>query len=102
MRRRRTTPALGLLAILVFGATLCACTVGSRYVVTEEREVEGFREVVFAAIGELMVEQGSTESLVIEAESNVLRRIRTEVRGETLHIEMQSTFPAGWNVVLHG
>jgi hypothetical protein len=87
------------LILVIVSATLAACTVGSRRLVTEEREVQGIDEVVFATIGELTIEQAARESLSIEAESNVLRRIRTEVRGGTLYIEMRDTSLFGWGVV---
>jgi hypothetical protein len=59
-------------------------------VITEGREVRGFDKVRFGAIGTLMITQGETESLTIRAESNLVRRIRSEVRDGTLHIEMAS------------
>jgi len=71
---------------------LSSCAVGSRRVVTEDREVSSFDQVDFGGIGELTITQGDRESLRIEAESNVMRRITTEVKGGTLHIEMKS----GW------
>jgi hypothetical protein len=77
---------LGALALALLAAS--SCTVGSRDLVTEGREVSGFDEVHFSTIGTLTISQGDTESLTIEAESNLMRRIRSEVRDGTLHIEM--------------
>jgi hypothetical protein len=78
---------------------LSSCTLGSREVLWEQREVGDFDRVVFSSIGELSIVQGDTESLTIQAESNVLQRIVTEVRGNVLHIEMKTSFPWMWGVI---
>ena len=75
---------------------LSSCTVGSRRVATEDVKVSNFDQVNFSTIGELTITQGDRESLMIEAESNVMSRITTSVRGGTLYIEMKSGI---WNVV---
>jgi len=75
---------------------LSSCTVGSRRVVTEDIKVSDFDQINFSTIGELTITQGDRESLTIEAESNVMSRITTAVRGATLYIEMKSGI---WNVV---
>jgi hypothetical protein len=58
-----------------------------REAVREERQVSGFDRVSFGGHGELTIAQGERESLTVEAEADVLPRIRTEVRDGTLHIE---------------
>jgi hypothetical protein len=85
--------AIALTALLLSG-----CAVGSRRTVIEERMVSDFNEVEFSTIGELTIKQGDRESLTIEAESNIMRRIKTEVRGDTLIIDMRSAFP-WWGIV---
>jgi len=52
--------------------------------VRQQRDVSGFRRVCFRSFGELIIRQGETESLEIEA----LARTATEVRGDTLYIEI--------------
>jgi len=68
---------------------LTSCSVGSRRVVTEERPVSGFDQVVFEGLGELTITQGELEALTIEAESNVMGRVTTEVKGDTLYIGLR-------------
>ena len=51
---------------------------------TETRDVSGFDGVVFAAAGDLSIEQAPRESLTIEAEPEVLRKITSEVHGHKL------------------
>lgn len=91
--KKRILFAIGLTALLLSG-----CAVGSRRIVTEDRRVSGFDRIEFSTIGELTIRQGDRESLTIKAESNVMRRIKTEVRGGTLTIDMKSVFP-WWGVV---
>ena len=79
-----------LLAIALVVLLASSCTVGSREVVTDTRNVRDFDRVVFEGLGELTITQGVSESLTIEAESNVMGRITTEVKGGTLRIGMRS------------
>ncbi|MDO9599366.1 MAG: head GIN domain-containing protein [Azoarcus sp.] len=52
--------------------------------VVEQRPVAGIRHVVMRATGELLVRQGPSESLQIEAEAHLLPKISSEVRNGTL------------------
>ena len=78
-----------LCAILII-VSLSACTIdmvsGSGRMITETRKVSGFDSIVFSAIGDVTVTQGSTEGLTIEAEDNIMPKIVTEVRGTQLYI----------------
>lgn len=62
---------------------------GSGNLVREERAVSGFSEIDLAGQGNLIIELGQAESLVIEAEDNFLPYIITEVRGQTLVIRQR-------------
>jgi len=61
-------------------------TPGSGRVITASPAVSGFNAVSFDAIGDLVIQPDDEESLVIEAEDNVLAEIRTSVQGGTLTI----------------
>jgi hypothetical protein len=92
---KRILFSIGLIVLV-----LSSCSVGSRRVVTEDVKVSNFDQVNFSAVGELTITQGDRESLTIEAESNVMNRIETSVRGGTLHIDMRTGgFPWIGNVV---
>ncbi|WP_418127872.1 head GIN domain-containing protein [Variovorax sp. KK3] len=67
---------------------LAATLAGLAQAATETRSVAGFDEVVFAVAGEVRIEQGGTESLSLEAEPAVLRKITTEVQGRRLVIAL--------------
>lgn len=62
--------------------------VGSGEAVTETREIGPFSRISFDSIGELNITQGDSVSLTVRAEENIMPRITTEVRNDTLHIDM--------------
>jgi hypothetical protein len=62
---------------------------GSGRLTSEERQVFGFDRVHFANFGDLRIEQGDRESLKIEAEDNILPRIRTEIEDGRLVIHTE-------------
>jgi Putative auto-transporter adhesin, head GIN domain len=55
-------------------------------VVSEPRDVSGFDEVELTGVGKLFIEQTGSESLSVEAEEDVLPKIRTEVENSRLRI----------------
>ena len=58
----------------------------------EVRDVSDIQEVALEGVGTLIIEQGETESLTIEAEPKVLQRIETEVRDGRLTIRPDRSF----------
>jgi len=94
-------PKITLLTLCIcLALTASACTVsitmpgggtvrGSGDVVSEEREVSGVRKVVLTNQGDLEIEVGDQESLVVEAQANLLPYLETDVRGGTLEIKTQ-------------
>ncbi|MEJ8810514.1 DUF2807 domain-containing protein [Variovorax ureilyticus] len=67
-------------------AVLAATPSGPAQAATETRSVANFDEVVFAVAGDVSIEQGPRESLTLEAEPAVLRKITTEVHDRRLLI----------------
>jgi len=84
---------IGVLAIL---AGSCKWTIGlvrgSGNVDTEEREVAGFNEVYLSGVGNLIITQGEKESLIIEADDNIIPLISTDVFGNKLNIGISSGY----------
>jgi hypothetical protein len=68
----------------VFGA--CKTVKGSGTVVKERRDVSGFDGIALAGSGAVIVTQGDEESLVIEAEDNLIPLIETKVEDGILEI----------------
>jgi hypothetical protein len=55
----------------------------------EDRPVSGFSKVQLDGFGKLNITMGDTESLTVEADSNLMPYIITEVSGDTLIIRME-------------
>ncbi len=79
MRRIMALACLAAAALLV-----SACTVGSGEVITETRSVSGFDEIDLRGSGEVRVTVDGSESLIIEAEDNIIDDLTSEVQGTTL------------------
>lgn len=83
---------LALASFLIFGSANSSFT-SSGNVITEQRNVEGFNGISFSGIGNLIIDQGDKESLKIEAEDNVLPRIKTKVDDKVLKIDYAWNWP---------
>jgi len=86
----KTNRILVLLTLLVSAFLVMACGVfvtrGSGRMETESRDVSGFDAIVIEGFGNVIITQGESEYLEIEAEDNILPHITTRVSGDTLHI----------------
>lgn len=65
---------------------------GNGNVVKEERKVTDFKAVTVSSGINLLIGQGSTVKVVVEAEENLLPYIKTEVSGEVLRIGIKGSF----------
>lgn len=63
---------------------------GSGNVVSETRDVSGFNSIDIGYPAEVRIKQGSSESLKIEAEDNLLPGLRTQVTNGVLEISYKS------------
>ncbi len=86
MKKTMIFVSLLLLIALVTSACEINVTTGSGKVITQTKVVSGFSSVTFAGLGELNITQGSTESLTIEGEDNILARLLVEVKDGDLYI----------------
>jgi len=62
---------------------------GSGKLDSEERSVSDFRKVQFSGIGTLYIDHGDVETLIVEADDNLLEYIETEVLNEVLYIDLR-------------
>lgn len=107
--KKNTAFTLALLA-LAFGILACGFiqigddgggqrVTGTGPLVEQDRDVEGVTGVELATMGTLHISLGSTTSLRVEAQDNLMEYIETEVRGSTLLIrntpgyDLRSTKP---------
>jgi predicted small secreted protein len=88
--KKMKKPYLALSILLLVALLTSACeinmTSGSGKVITQNRSVSGFTSVTFAGIGELDITQGTSESLTVEAEDNIMPHITTTVSDGNLRI----------------
>ncbi len=82
---------IGMFILLSLVLLLSACQLpffrvvrGSGEVVTENFAVSDFNKIQLDGAGQLVITQGSSESLEIQAEDNVLEQLTVEVQGDTL------------------
>ncbi|MCX6243888.1 MAG: DUF2807 domain-containing protein [Bacteroidetes bacterium] len=78
------------LLLLVF-LVIASCNVigeeGSGNVIRQERKVSSFDAIDVGGAFDVILTQGTTQSVFLEADDNLLELIRTEVRGNTLMID---------------
>jgi hypothetical protein len=97
MSKRSFTSILAALTVLILMTVACRFSVPggtntiapSGVIITETREVSGFDSVDFNSIGEVTLVQGETESLVIEADDNLMPYVDVKVSGSKLTIGMK-------------
>ncbi len=82
MKTLLKTSLVSTLAVFALTAGLSAKTIGSGNVTTETRQATGFHSVDLRSNGNVIITQGDTEGLVIEAEDNVLPLIETSVTAD--------------------
>lgn len=89
MNNKTAIPAVLILAILLT-ALLTGCADTSLQ--TREEEVNGFNRIRIETFGEFIIQQGSQESLSIEAPRDYLRYVTTEVENNELIISTRRGF----------
>jgi hypothetical protein len=90
---------LPLSILIIASFMLSACSLpfinivrGSGNLTTESRQVSGFNAVRLDGAGKLVVTQGETESLTIEAEDNIISDLESTVQGNMLVLGFQDNF----------
>lgn len=86
-------------ALLVLGLALMACSLpvikvvrGSGVLATENREVGLFNAVQLDGAGKLLITQGESTALTVEAEDNLISSLQSTVEGGTLKLGYQDNF----------
>jgi hypothetical protein len=86
-----------LILLVVLSLALASCGFPVRYttvrgtgnVITQNRRVSGFDEVELSGVGTLIIEQGTTESLEITAEENLMPYLESRVMGGKLNLGVE-------------
>jgi hypothetical protein len=82
-----------LLFILVAASGCINNPAGSGKIVNESRSVSGFNQIDLNGAGELIITQGNSESLTIQADDNLMPFIKTNVNNNKLTISFDNTMP---------
>jgi hypothetical protein len=94
-------------AILMLFVSACGFipTFGSRTLISENREVNGFTRVDVSGGGSLEIIQDGTEALSVKTDDNMMQYVTSEVRGGTLYLSLDSTtralIPSSLHFTLH-
>jgi hypothetical protein len=72
---------------------------GSGNVITESRDVSGFSEIALTGSGKVRVDVNGTESLIIEAEDNIMPLLTSEVNGGRLELGAESSISPTTDVI---
>ena len=90
---KNNTIKITALILAVSILALAGCATGPYQ--TREESVSGFNRVSIETFGEVLISQGSEESLTIEAPRDYLRYVTTEVTDGTLYIKTRRGFVGG-------
>jgi hypothetical protein len=92
------TSFLWVIAPLLLSISLVSCDLaskpGSGNIIIESRDAIDFDKVDIGGAYKVFISQGSTESVRVEADDNLLPLIKTEVRGNTLYIKSEQNLRA--------
>ena len=72
---------------------------GSGNVITESRDVSGFNEIALFGSGTVRVGVDGTESLIIEAEDNIMPRLTSEVHDGRLELSVESSISPTTDII---
>ena len=87
-------PVIVIVLALAFSLSSCITikvdsVKGSGNVITQSFEVGDFERLNFSGIGRIELTQGSSTSLEVEAEENIINALKIETTGNKLHIGMK-------------
>ena len=84
---KKFVPIFFLLLIICFASCTTARLEGNGKVITENRNTTKFSKINSSGAFILKIKQGTAESIVVQADENLLPEIKTVVNGNTLNID---------------
>ncbi len=78
-----------ILLVTIFTLTSCDHTTGSGNIVTETRKTDSFDAISVGGSFEVELKAGDVTSVVVEADDNIIKYIKTSVSGNTLKINIE-------------
>jgi hypothetical protein len=92
---KRVIPVAGTAAVLLVVLTACGLGLDPGPQTTQQRTVAGVHAVVLQTSGDLTIERGASESLTIDAGTNIIDRLTSEVVDGTLVLDAEGSFNSG-------
>ena len=97
---------VSILAILLISGCGLIPILGSRNIISGNRNVSGFDRLEVSGAGDMTIIQDGTETLTIETDDNVMQYVTTKVQGGTLSIALEapglrSVIPSRLRLILH-
>ena len=86
MKTTIKTTTLLLTAILLVASCNLIGESGSGNVIRQERHLSSFNAIDVSGAFDVYLSQGTTQSVIVEADDNLMKLIKTEVNGNTLEI----------------
>jgi len=77
--------------MLILSSCMMVCEEGSGNIVKDTRNLRDFSEIALRGSGKVFIKQGNTQSLMLEADDNIIDLIETFVKGERLIITNRNT-----------
>lgn len=87
MKTKNNLSVLALVVVMIIMSCNVVGERGSGNVVRQERNVSTFDALEVSGSFDVYLSQGSTQSVILEADDNLMDNIKTEVFGSTLKIE---------------
>src|SRR5210317_1436764 len=87
----------GVIHILILFTLFLSCTAdddinGSGNLITESRDVDAFSKVSSEGVIDVVITQGSPQSVEITADDNIMDRVRTRVINEELQLYLDDDY----------
>ena len=74
------------MSLIIFSFTSCDCVEGEGPIELDQREVEGFNKISLGINAKLILTQEENFFVRVDAQSNILELLETDVQGKTLKI----------------
>jgi hypothetical protein len=82
-----------LFAVVAASGCINQGAAGSGKIVNESRSINGFNQIDLSGNGEMIITQGNTESVIVEADDNLMQYIKTGVNNNKLSISFDNSMP---------
>ncbi len=87
---------LSLSLFIILSLALSSITTQAKKLNTQDRQIPSFSKISVSSGIDLYLTQSTSEQIRVEADSEIIDKIVTEVKGETLHIYLKNSDNWNW------